>query len=252
VIGRKTFDDESLHFERTPEKVEIHDRRKAYIDRDIFTDRFRDTFMPEVAARREKCNCQGPAFLSMENCTAHSGEAFDEMCAEHIVTPIYIPRHSSNQLQMLSLSIFAVTKQHIAGFNKLEQVNTETNHVNEILQGFYASATPANIVASFRNVTLSLLMDVQTRAILCKITPERARCLIHQVTSLEPRLEINEGEEERRKETRIIIDSWKGSSLAGERHGKVSNRPKSVSYLDSSRRNGGSKTGLPRSHEGEL
>jgi hypothetical protein len=149
VIGRKTFDDKLLLFEHTPEKVEICDQRKAYIDCDIFTDWFRDTFLPEVAARREKYNCQSPVFLIMDNCRAHSGEAFDEICAEHMVTPIYIPPHLSNQLQMLDLSVFGVIKRHIARVNKLERVNIQTNHIHEILQEFYASATPANIVASF-------------------------------------------------------------------------------------------------------
>jgi hypothetical protein len=195
VISRKTFDDELLLLGYTPEKVEIYDQQKAYIDRDIFTDWFKDTFLVEVAARRQKYNYHGPAFLIMDNCTAHSGEAFDEMCAEHMIKPIFIPPHSSNQLQMLDLSIFGVTKRHIARVNKLERVNIQTNHIHEILQGFYASATPANIVASFRNGGVSLFMDVETRAILCKITPDTARCLIHPIASLEQAVEVDEAEE---------------------------------------------------------
>jgi hypothetical protein len=149
----------------------------------------------------------------MDNYTAYSGEAFYEMYAEHMVTPIYIRRHSPNQLQMLSLSVFEVTKRHITRVNKLEQVNIQTNHVHKILQAFYASAAPANIIASFRNGEVSLFMDVQTRAILCKITPETARCLIHPVASLEQgwksRREGKKGERDANLDRfveRVIID----------------------------------------------
>jgi hypothetical protein len=159
-------------FAHTPEKVEIYDQQKAYIYRDIFTDWLKNTFLPEVATRREKYGYQSPAFLIMDNCTAPSGEG-DEMCAEHMVTPIFIALHSSNQLQMLDLSIFGVVERRIARVNKLEQVNIQTNHIHEILQGFYAAAAPANIVASFRNGGVSLVMDNQTKAILRKIISKR-------------------------------------------------------------------------------
>jgi hypothetical protein len=62
VISRKTFEDELLLFGCTPDKVEIYDHPNAYIDRDIFTDWFRDTFITEIQARREKHNYHGPAF----------------------------------------------------------------------------------------------------------------------------------------------------------------------------------------------
>jgi hypothetical protein len=76
VISRKTFEDELLLFGYTPDKVEIYDQPNAYIDRDIFTDWFRDTFIQELQVRRAKDNYQGPAVLLMDNCTAHDGNDF--------------------------------------------------------------------------------------------------------------------------------------------------------------------------------
>jgi hypothetical protein len=49
VISRKTFKDELRLLGYTSEKIEIYDQPKAYIDRDIFTDWFRDTFLPDLA-----------------------------------------------------------------------------------------------------------------------------------------------------------------------------------------------------------
>jgi hypothetical protein len=63
-----------LLFGYTPDKVKSYDQPQAYIDRDIFTDRFRDTFIPEIQVRRIKDNYHGPAFLVMNSCAAHEGE----------------------------------------------------------------------------------------------------------------------------------------------------------------------------------
>jgi hypothetical protein len=197
VISRKTFEDELMLFGYTEEKIDIYDQPKAYIDRDIFITWLSDTFVPEVAVRREKYNYSGPVFLIMDNCTSHSGDDFEEMCTENGIIPILIPPHSSNQLQMLDLSIFGVTKRYIARANRLEKVNIQTNHIHTVLQGFYSAATPANIVASFLNWGISLTMDPETRAILCTINPQAARCLLHAIGVEEHEQEVVEEPQER-------------------------------------------------------
>jgi hypothetical protein len=57
----------------------------------------------------------------MDNYTAHAGDAFLEMCRDANVRLILLPPHSSNQLQMLDLCVFGVTKRLIARLNKLDK-----------------------------------------------------------------------------------------------------------------------------------
>jgi hypothetical protein len=177
VISRKTFDDEILTQGFTAEKVEIYSQSKAYIDLDIFDDWFKDTFIPEVNVRRERFGYPGPAYLILDNCSAHRGSEFDRLCGAHGIVPIWLPPHSSNQLQMLDLCIFALTKRQISRVNKLERVNVQSDHIVRILDGFMAAAVPHNIVASFRNAGISLLLD-DDRVLRCQVTPETARCLL--------------------------------------------------------------------------
>jgi hypothetical protein len=179
VISRKTFDDEILIQGFTPEKVEIYSQSKAYIDLDIFDDWFKDTFIPELVARRERFSYQGPAFLILDNCSAHRGAEFEHLCGAHRVVPVWLPPHSSNQLQMLDLCIFGVTKKLIFRANKLEKVNLQSDHIVRILDGFMAAAVPHNVVQSFRNGGISLLLD-DDRVVRCQVTPDTARCLLGQ------------------------------------------------------------------------
>jgi hypothetical protein len=184
VISRKTFDDELLLYGFTPEKVEIYDQSNGYIDLEIFNDWMRDTFVPELLARRERYQYQGPVFLIMDNCPTHHGHIFAELCQNHGIVPIWLPPHASNQLQMLDLCIFGLTKRAIMRANRLEKVNIQTDHIVRVLESFMSAAVPHNIIKSFANGGISLILDGD-RVIRCQITPHTTRCLLGSPFDLE-------------------------------------------------------------------
>jgi hypothetical protein len=184
VIHRKTFDNELALHGYTREKVTIYSQSKSFIDADIFCDWMEETFVPEVIRRRAEHDYHGPAFLVLDNCTAHSGELFHGLCNEHNIVPVFLPPHSSNQLQPLDLCIFGLAKAYIGRVNKFEKVNVQTDHILRILKGFHNAASPPNITATFRNAGISLILvsdEAEDPLCLCKITPETARCLLEPI-----------------------------------------------------------------------
>jgi hypothetical protein len=186
VIPRRTFDDELVTTGLTNEKVEIYSQKNSFIDIDIFTDWCRDTLLPDLKRRRKRWNYHGPAFIILDNCSAHSGSEFLEICAEHNLIPIFIPPHSSHQVQPLDLCIFGVTKKLIGRLNRLEKMNVQTAHVAQIVNSFLAAATPSNIVETFRGAGISLVVDLiddpkdgQRKPYpVCAVTPETCRCVM--------------------------------------------------------------------------
>jgi hypothetical protein len=202
IIPRKTFDDELLLFGFTPEKVEIYSQTHSFIDIEIFNDWFRDSFIPELVARRQRFLYTGPAFLIVDNCTAHRGQDFDVLCQAHNVLPIWLPPHSSNQLQPLDLCIFGVTKRFLCRANKLEKVNLQTGHIVNILESFMTAAIPRNIIAAFRNAGISLLMDAD-RTMRSHITPETTRCVLGSALEQDLNALVSEGEMEEEEEPNI-------------------------------------------------
>jgi hypothetical protein len=159
VVSRETFEDELFLHGFTSGKVEISSQTKVYIDSDIFADWFRGIFIPVVAVRRKQYHFFGPAILIPDNCSEHRGPEFEHLCREHCFVVMWLPPHSSNQLQMLDLCLFCATKKLIARMNKLERVNVQTDHIVRVLEGFMAAAVPHNIVASFRNAGVSLVLE---------------------------------------------------------------------------------------------
>jgi hypothetical protein len=183
VISRKTWNDELVESGLTNEKLEIYSQPKAFIDGGIFEDWFRDTFIVELQRRRAAFSYYGWAALIMDNCSAHRGDLFEQLCRTNQVKILWLPPHSSNQLQMLDLSVFGITKRLIIRINKLEAVNVQTDHIVRVVNGFMSAAVPKNIIASFRNAGITVKRDASNQ-IWCHVTPETARCLFEPEKSL--------------------------------------------------------------------
>jgi hypothetical protein len=119
------------------------------------------------------------------------------MCDLHHV----LPPHAANQLQMLDLCIFDLTKRLITCENRLERVNLQTGHLARILNSCTSAAVPHNVVQSFANGWISLILD-EKGIIRCQITPHATRCVIG--TSLVPGVSGAASDEAEQDRSRIL------------------------------------------------
>jgi hypothetical protein len=185
IIQRATFEDEAVTFGLTPDTVQIYTQRKSFIDRDISQDWLQDTFLPEIRRRRERWQYHGPVFLLLDNFTAHRGVDVDELYLVNDVVPIFLPLHSSNQLQPLGLCVFGLTKLGMAKINKAAG-NVQTIHIAKVIDAFHSAANAGNIMSAFRNAGISLtpvtvtgpLDGLQKPYPVCVVTPETYRCMV--------------------------------------------------------------------------
>jgi hypothetical protein len=185
VIQRATIEDEAVTFGLTPDAVEISTQGKSFVDRDIYQDWFQDTFLPEVRRRRERWQYQGPVFLVLDNCTAQRGGEINELYAANNVVPIFLPPHSSNQLQPLNFCVFGLTKLGMAKINKAVG-NVQTIHIAKVIDAFHSAANAWNIISALRNAEISLTPVTVVDPIdglskpypVCVVTPETCRCFV--------------------------------------------------------------------------
>jgi hypothetical protein len=94
VIPRKTYDEDLLLFGITTERVEFYSQENDYISMPIFEDWFRTVFIPELEKYRKAYSYTGPAFLMLDNCSAHTTQNCDDFYSVHGVLPIILPPHS--------------------------------------------------------------------------------------------------------------------------------------------------------------
>jgi hypothetical protein len=115
-----------------------------------------------------------------------------EISEAHQLLSLPLPPHSSNQVQALDLSIFGVGKRHLARVNRMEGLNAQSKHAAQVVYACISAAVPVNIVQSFRNAGIALV--VAEDKVFCRVEPTRARCLLQPIT--EGRIEMDEATEE--------------------------------------------------------
>jgi hypothetical protein len=177
IIPRKTVDADLPLTGMTQEKLTVHSQPKGFITTEIFEAWFDEIFVPELNARRSRQEYNGRAVLMLDGCTAHSSPRVNQLCEANNVKLFPLPPHSSNQLQALDLSLFGVTKRLMARVNRMETVNVQSKHIAQVVCAFLSAATPLNIVASFRNAGIGLVVDQDM--VRCQVQPNSARCLLH-------------------------------------------------------------------------
>jgi hypothetical protein len=100
---------------------------------------------------------------------------------ENNIVPVFIPSHSSNQIQPCDLCVFGVTKRLIVHLTKLDEMNVQSIHIAKLLSAFHSACNPVNVVASFRNAGISCRFGPEGSP-ACFVNVEECRCLLHGIT----------------------------------------------------------------------
>jgi hypothetical protein len=176
IITRHTIDQDLQLFGIRDSTCMIAYQENGFITQELFADWFSVLFLPEIQQRRECTGYEGPCILIMDGCSCHDGDIFLDLAMEENIIPLYIPPHSSNQLQPCDLCLFGLTKRQIIRINKLPEGNAQSLHIAKVICGYLIAATPINVVQSFRNAGISLRLDgVILKA---EVSIESCRCLM--------------------------------------------------------------------------
>jgi hypothetical protein len=102
---------------------------------------------------------------------------------------VFLPPHSSNQLQVLEVSLFGLLKRRIENINSKVDTNFQSKHIAQIYSAFQSSYISQNIIASFRNADMELFIKgdncfVTINVILC-------HCLLFDPNLIIERCEID-------------------------------------------------------------
>jgi hypothetical protein len=204
IIPRKTVNRDLLLIGLTSEKVTIRSQPHGFVESRLFLSWLETTSLPELILRRITYNYHGPPVLFLDNCSAHTGDKFRELCEANRIILCFFPPHSSNQLQPLDLCLFGVLKRLLSSANKLDAVNIQTKHIASVVCAFLAAAVPVNVVKSFRLSGICLIAD--EGVLLCTIQPDRAKRLLVPLPSLLGEISDPTSDESDEEELRVFVE----------------------------------------------
>jgi hypothetical protein len=131
----------------------------------------------ELVRGRVSLHDAGPALMILDNCTAHRNEHLDGICEEKMVILIFLPLHSSTQVQPLDLSVFEITQRFVRRVSITKKANVQRRHIARIMDGFMAASTPRRVAMTFRHAGISLIAEEVTDPVDGRVKPVSLHCV---------------------------------------------------------------------------
>jgi hypothetical protein len=149
IVPRKSVETELYNLGFTPNNVMIKSQENGFLNTEIFEEWIEECFVPAVAAERDRLDYWGDAVLLLDSCSPHCSDFVENICNEEGILVVFIPPHSSDQVQPLDLGIFGHMKQAAGRVNPPKWVSPQTKQLMKILCAMQANCTPPNIISAF-------------------------------------------------------------------------------------------------------
>ena len=152
IIRRATVERTLMLLNYGPDKLILGHSPKGYINIDLFEQWMLQVFEPSVQEIRAHWGYSGPGLIIADGCTAHKTPIFEEVCQRLKLEIFWLPAHSSNQLQVLDLGVFAVHKSIVKKQNiaELKEESELVKLIVTLLDAWYSCCTPGNLNGAWR------------------------------------------------------------------------------------------------------
>ena len=153
----------------------------------VIFERWSDAILiPYVLRKREELEYYGSAFLIIDACSTHVSDDFFQMCFDNDIEIIFLPSHSSDQLQPNDLGIFGIQKQGMGRVHPPRWLNPQTQHLVKIMGSYQATATPPNIISAFSQGGIVTNWDPHHRCLIAQVDRSKARKIRGDVQFIAP------------------------------------------------------------------
>jgi hypothetical protein len=177
VVPRKTIETELYSLGLTPRKVLYAYQENGFITTELFDEYADEIRFPFIEETREEMQYDGAAIVILDGCSCHNGDGFLDGCTYHGVYPVFLPPHSSDQIQPLDLGIFARQKAEASNARPPEGLNPQTTQLAKMITGYRKATTEVNVVSAFRRAGICAKWSEYHQAMIVEIDRERAKAV---------------------------------------------------------------------------
>jgi hypothetical protein len=177
LVPRATTEQELYEIGYTPDKLHLAHQENGFINTALFDSWITEVFLAWVDRRRAELSYPGWAVLLLDGCFCHCSDETMNQCTSHGVLVIILPPHSSYQIQALDVGVLAIHKAVMKRVFTPNWLSNQSKQIYRMLGGWYAVATPPNIVSAFKQVGIHVEWSHEHKALLVKIDPTTARRL---------------------------------------------------------------------------
>jgi hypothetical protein len=175
VVPMKTIEEEMYTMGCTPDKVRYVHQENGFITGDLFNVYVDEILFPFIQDTRASLRFPGQAVVILDGCTCHDTDFFLDGCTRNGVYPLFLPPHSSDQIQPLDLGIFARQKAEASRIRLPEGLNPQSSQLAKMLMGYLRAATWIPVVSAFGAAGIIGEWNAELRAKIVTINREKAK-----------------------------------------------------------------------------
>ena len=178
IAQRKTIESEIEQLGYNEDNIFIRYQENGFITTEIFNEWAREIFSPEIMRKRILLDYSGLVLLILDGCSCHISDEFLDLCTDYGVEPLFMPAHSSDQIQPLDLVIFGLMKTSFHNYKIDPKLNPQTREIIKIHHAWVSNAYVYNITQAFRKAGICRERDCHGKIHLL-IKREEARQVRH-------------------------------------------------------------------------
>lgn len=163
IVPRDTMETELLLRGYTTDKIMFGHSDKGYMTTSLFTNWAKRCFIPEMKQKRVEHQYDGPIILTLDRFGCHCNDEFVSMCEEENIVCVFLPPHTSDQLQPCDLGVFAIQKNWMSNIRIPGNLNRQTKQIVKIIDSYRMATSFKNVTGAFRRAGIVTFLDEQLR-----------------------------------------------------------------------------------------
>jgi hypothetical protein len=172
VVGRKMVEIDLLARGYTRDKCIIVSQDKAFTNRAIFEMWVEQIFIPHVQYMRAHLQYGGWGCLILDGFAGHISGKITDLCKYWGISMIFLPPHTSDQLQPLDLNTFGLAKKTFSSLPGDADVSGQSSNIMKIYDSLVRSTTPNNVIAAFERAGIRSLFSKEHDCCIAKMIPD--------------------------------------------------------------------------------
>jgi hypothetical protein len=164
IIARETVETELYENGLTPERVMCAKQENAFITRELFAQWANQVLFPYFAGARASLGYDGHGVVLLDGCSARVGDLIEGECLWHGIEYIFLPPHSSGQVQPMDLGIFAVQEMEAARSPPHVGLNPQSRKIIKMVDGYFRATCPDNVIGAFRRAVNARILTLEQRS----------------------------------------------------------------------------------------
>jgi hypothetical protein len=178
IIPRVTVEMELMHLGYGEECL-LQYQENVFFMAELFDYRCEKALFPYIHTTRTKRGSPGEAVVLRDGCACYLTDYFLDECTFRGFILVFLPPHSSDQIQPLDLGIFHIQKAEALKVPPDPGLNPQTKQIIKAVNGYHRACCRTCVIGAFRRAEIVVEYDPTHSALVARVDRMQASNIRH-------------------------------------------------------------------------